>query len=95
MRTSDGPGGVQHEACSQTDEIIRKWTGKLGTSGNFRVALPEIAAVDDPAMLKRIFEVVIPDQERHRMRRNQPYWQAFAANPSGKLILERLSLKLN
>ncbi len=81
---------------SPGDALIAKWRGKLTTSGNFVAALPELAALDD-AELKRVFEAVIPEQERRRTRKNNPYWQSFTSGrqgEAGKKILARLGLKL-
>jgi hypothetical protein len=83
---------------SEEEELIAKWRGKLATTGNFTIALPEIAAVEDEAMLRRIFEAVIPEGERRRSRKNQPYWQSFTSGrhgQAGKKILERLGLGLS
>jgi hypothetical protein len=82
---------------SQEEELIAKWRGKLATTGNFAIALPEFSAVEDPATLRRIFEAVIPESERRRLRKNQPYWQSFTSGrhgQAGKKILERLGLRL-
>jgi CRISPR type III-B/RAMP module RAMP protein Cmr6 len=82
---------------SQEEELIAKWRGKLATTGNFTIALPELSAVEDPATLRRIFEAVIPASERRRLRKNQPYWQSFTSGrhgQAGKKILERLGLRL-
>jgi CRISPR type III-B/RAMP module RAMP protein Cmr6 len=82
---------------SPADAFIAKWRGKLGNSGNFVAALPELAALADDAELKRAFEAVIPENERRRLRKNNPYWQSFTSGrhgEAGKKILARLGLKL-
>lgn len=84
-------------SLSQEEELIAKWRGKLATTGNFTIALPELAVVEDGATLRRIFEAVIPEGERRRLRRNQPYWQSFTSGrhgQAGRKILERLGLRL-
>jgi len=82
---------------SPADAFIAKWRGKLATTGNFPAALPELAALADDAELKRAFEAVIPENERRRLRKNNPYWQSFTSGrhgEAGKKILARLGLKL-
>jgi CRISPR type III-B/RAMP module RAMP protein Cmr6 len=82
---------------SPADAFIDKWRGKLTTTGNFAVALPELLALADDAELKRAFEAVIPENERRRLRKNHPYWQSFTSGrhgEAGKKILTRLGLKL-
>lgn len=94
---NDRARGAASTTSSQEEEMIAKWRGKLVTTGNFTVALPEMAAVEDLAALRRIFEAVIPDGERRRLRKNQPYWQSFTSGrhgQAGKKILERLGLRL-
>lgn len=83
---------------SPADAFIRKWRGGLSTKSNFVVALPELVAIADDEDLKRAFETVIPDAERRRLRRNNPYWQAFTNGKhaeAGRSILQRLRLELN
>jgi len=82
---------------SPADAFIAKWRGKLTSTGNFVAALPELAALADEADLKRAFEAVIPESERGRLRKNNPYWQSFTSGrhgEAGKKILARLGLKL-
>jgi len=83
---------------SPDQQIITKWFGKLNTAGNFPVALPEIAGLADDAVLKKVFEAVIPETERRKLVsnpkwKNQPYWQSFLNGKhteSAKKILTRL-----
>ena len=80
------------------DELIAKWANKLNTSGNFPVALPEIVALADDVVLKKVFEAVIPENERRKLThnpkwKNQPYWQSFLNGrhtESARKILTRL-----
>jgi CRISPR type III-B/RAMP module RAMP protein Cmr6 len=84
-------------ASSPEDELIAKWRGKLATPANFPVALSEIAALEDLSKLRLVFEAVIPEGERRRLRKNQPYWQSFTSGrhgEAGKKILLRLGLRL-
>lgn len=94
---TSGTAGTIAAPTSPVDTLIAKWRGKLATTGNFVVALPEIAALADDADLKRVFEAVIPEQERRRNRKNHPYWQSFTSGrhgEAGKKILARLGFKL-
>jgi hypothetical protein len=82
---------------SPVDAIIQKWRGKLNTSGNFPAALPELAALTDDAELRRAFEAVIPEQERRKHRKGNPYWQSFTSGKHGEIgkrILARLKFTL-
>ncbi len=91
------PTPVPAAPASLGDALITKWRDKLTTSGNFIAALPELAALADDAELKRVFEAVIPEQERRRTRKNNPYWQSFTSGKhgaAGQKILARLGLKL-
>lgn len=83
---------------SPEQQIITKWIGKLNAAGNFPVALPEIAGLVDDAILKEVFEAVIPETERRKLVSNPkwkglPYWQSFMNGrhtESAKKILFRL-----
>lgn len=83
---------------SPEEKIIATWSGKLNTAGNFPVALPAIAGLADDAVLKKVFEAVIPEAERRKLVsnpkwKNQPYWQSFLNGKhteSAKKILTRL-----
>jgi hypothetical protein len=83
---------------SFADAIIVKWRGKLATSGNFIAALPEMLALPDDADLKRVFEALIPENERRRNRKVSPYWQSFTSGKhgeTGKKILARIKFNLS
>ncbi len=79
-------------SASPADTVIVKWK-ILSNSSNFRVALPEIAALDGEE-LKKAFDALIPQNERNRMKKQSPYWQAFANYESGKAILKKLGKQL-
>lgn len=88
---------VSTAPVSPADSLILKWRGKLSATGNFPAALPEIAALAEDSDLKRVFEAVIPEQERRRNPKNNPYWQSFTSGrhaQAGKTILGRLNFKL-
>jgi len=83
---------------SPEEQIVKTWGGKLSTAGNFPVALPLVAGLADDAVLKKVFEAVIPEAERRKLVSNpkwksQPYWQSFLNGKHGesaKKILTRL-----
>lgn len=82
---------------SPADAVIAKWRGKLATTGNFIAAFPEMLALTEDDDLKRVFEEVIPDNERRRNRKGNPYWQSFTSGKHGeygKKILARLKFNL-
>ncbi|MFO1498739.1 MAG: type III-B CRISPR module RAMP protein Cmr6 [Verrucomicrobiota bacterium] len=84
-------------SSSQAEVTIKKWRGRLSTKDNFPAALPELAELKDDADLQRAFETLIPEQERRRNRRNNPYWQSFTSGrhaDAGKRILSRLKFNL-
>lgn len=62
------------------------------TTGNFPALFPRLKGIADDAMLKRIFNAVIPAQELRNTRLNSPYWQSFKSKPDGVAILRRLGL---
>lgn len=96
-KTKPASNGTGTAAPSPADALIAKWRGKLATNGNFPVALPEIAALSDDAELKRVFEAVIPEQERRRNKKTNPYWQSFTNGrhgEAGRKILARVGFKL-
>lgn len=75
--------------------LASKWRGKLTTTDNFRVALPELAGVEDDGILGRVFEAVIPAHERNNLVKRNRYWQSFCGRPEGAKIFQRLSLSLH
>lgn len=85
------------QALSPADALIAKWRGKLAVTGNFIAALPELAGLADDAELKRVFEAVIPEGERRRNRKNNPYWQSFTSGrhgEAGKRVLARVGFQV-
>jgi CRISPR-associated protein Cmr6 len=82
---------------SAVDEIIDQFK-TLKTKDNFPAALPKMNALVSEADLRRAFEALVPVNERNRLRKTNPYWQAFTsgkAGADGQKILARLGLKLN
>lgn len=73
---------------------IVAWRGKGHERGNFRVMLPALAAIPDTATLEAALPSIVGEQAWRQFRRTDRYWQAFAANPHGKAILDRLTRKL-
>lgn len=73
---------------------IIAWRGKGHERGNFRVMLPALAAIPDTATLEAALPSIVGAQAWRQFRRTDRYWQAFAANPHGKAILDRLTRKL-
>jgi len=83
--------------ASPADALINKWRGKLATNGNFPAALPELLELADDAELRRAFEAVIPEAERRKNRKGNPYWQSFTSGRHGEIgkkILARLKFNL-
>lgn len=77
-------------------EIVARFRS-LASKENFVAALPLMADLADDADLRKVFETLVPPQERNRLRKNNPYWQAFTsgrAGTSGQRILARLGIKL-
>jgi CRISPR type III-B/RAMP module RAMP protein Cmr6 len=77
------------------DKIIDRFKS-LATRDNFPAALPLLATLPD-AELRRAFEALVPANERSRLLKKSPYWQAFTsgkAGGDGQKILSRLGLKL-
>ena len=68
---------------------------KLDNTGNFRVALPELATIENPTVLREVFDAVFPALERQNLKRRNPYWQALESRPDGKTILQRLEITLS
>jgi hypothetical protein len=56
--------------------------------------LPDLAAIEDAQELRRIFDAVIPQAERSRLRKSNRYWQSFVSHPDGRKILRRLAICL-
>lgn len=86
---------VVEPAKSKTDTIIQRFKS-LATKDNFPVALPQMAALTDPE-LRVVFNALVPANERTRLKKGNPYWQAFTsgkAGADGQNILRRLELKL-
>jgi CRISPR type III-B/RAMP module RAMP protein Cmr6 len=98
LATAPSPtaGGTQVSSASPADQIIAQFKN-LNTKANFPAALPQLAALADTADLKRAFETLIPASERTKLRKTNPYWQAFTsgkAGADGQKILARLNIKL-
>jgi hypothetical protein len=82
--------------ASPADQLIARFKS-LSTKDNFPAALPQMAALPADAELRRAFEALVPAHERAKLRKNNPYWQAFTsgkAGTDGQKILARLGLKL-
>ncbi len=82
--------------ASPADQLIARFKS-LGTKDNFPAALPLMAALPGDTDLRRAFETLVPAHERAKLRKNNPYWQAFTsgkAGTDGQKILTRLGLKL-
>ncbi len=87
---------VRTTAATPATEVVTLFKS-LANKDNFPGALPRLAALDD-ANLRQAFESLVPANERKRLRKNSPYWQAFTsgrAGTSGQQILARLGLKLS
>jgi CRISPR type III-B/RAMP module RAMP protein Cmr6 len=83
--------------ASPVDQIAARFKN-LNTKDNFAAALPQMVALESDTDLRRAFESLIPAAERNKLRKNNPYWQAFTsgkAGANGQKILARLGLKLN
>ncbi len=84
-------------SASPVDQLVARFKN-LNTKDNFPAALPQLAALASEADLRRAFETLVPANERNKLRKNNPYWQAFTsgkAGADGQKILARLGLKLN
>ena len=73
--------------------LITQWRGKT-QPGNFRAFRPLLAKLENTEELSRVFYAIIPSQELHRLRKNNPYWQSFQSHPEGQAILKRLGIAL-
>jgi len=83
-------------SASPADQLIARYRS-LPTKDNFPAALPQMAALPDDPDLRRAFGALVPGHERARLRKTNPYWQAFTsgkAGTDGQKILARLGLKL-
>lgn len=83
--------------ASPVDQLIARFKN-LNTKDNFAAALPQMAALTVDADLRRAFESLVPAAERNRLRKKNPYWQAFTsgkAGADGQKILARLGLKVD
>ena len=84
------------EAASPADGIIARFRS-LNSKDNFPAALPQMVALQADAELRGAFEALVPVNERARLRKSNPYWQAFTsgrAGADGRKILARLGLNL-
>ena len=75
---------------------IAKWRGHGNERGNFRVMLPELAAISDATVLEAALPSIVGEQNWRNYQRKgtkDPFWQAFASRPEGNAILARLSSK--
>jgi len=91
------PAPKPAEPDSPLQTFLKNWSGRLNTKDNFPVALPEMLQLPD-ADLKQAFEKTIPEQERRKLKKNNPYWQSFTSGKhaeAGKKILQRLGLTLS
>jgi CRISPR-associated protein Cmr6 len=82
--------------ASPVDQLIARFKN-LNTKDNFAAALPQLAGLANDAELRRAFETLVPANERNRLRKSNPYWQAFTsgkAGADGQKIFARLGLKL-
>jgi CRISPR type III-B/RAMP module RAMP protein Cmr6 len=83
--------------ASPADQLVARFKN-LNTKDNFPAALPQMAALASEADLRRVFETLVPANERNKLRKSNPYWQAFTsgkAGADGQKILVRLGLKLS
>jgi CRISPR-associated protein Cmr6 len=91
--TSAVPGSP----ASPVDQLVARFKN-LNTKDNFAAALPQMAALTSDADLRSAFEKLVPASERGKLRKGNPYWQAFTsgkAGADGQKILARLGIKLN
>jgi CRISPR type III-B/RAMP module RAMP protein Cmr6 len=85
-------------SASPADPLVAELARLLKSTANFAVGIPKLAALADDAVLRRVFEATVPEFERRRLRRNNPYWQSFTSGrhaEAGKKILQRLGLTLS
>ena len=84
------------EPRSPLDQLVSKFKN-LNNKDNFPAALPQMVALVSEADLRSAFEKLVPESERRKLRKNNPYWQSFTsgkAGASGLQILNRLGIKL-
>lgn len=96
VTSAGGAATVPTAPASPVDQLIARFRN-LNTKDNFPAALPQMAALVGEADLRRAFETLVPANERSKLRKNNPYWQAFTsgkAGADGQKILTRLGLKL-
>lgn len=74
------------------EKLIRELRRLATTTANFPALFPRLNAITDEALLKRIFNAVIPAQELRNARLNSPYWQSFKSKADGAAILRRVGL---
>ncbi|MBM3838175.1 MAG: type III-B CRISPR module RAMP protein Cmr6 [Verrucomicrobia bacterium] len=90
---TQGTGETLSSRQPSEHPLIRQWRGRA-TRENFPAILPQLAAIGDVEELRRLFEAIIPENERHRLRTSNPYWQSFRSRPQGQQILQRLGIQL-
>ncbi len=82
--------------ASPLDQLVSRFKN-LNTKDNFPAALPQMVALVSEADLRSAFDRLVPESERRKLRKNNPYWQSFTsgkAGPDGQKILTRLGIKL-
>lgn len=96
--TASGTNTVSETQQSASDRLLAKFGSKcLENNANFPVVLQELAAVQDETELRQIFETICPASQRHRLKKNNPFWQSFTSGKhgdAGRSILRRLGLEL-
>ena len=73
---------------------------ELNTISNFPAGLPELQSLTENAALNcdGAFEALVPEQERRKNRKGNPYWQSFTSGKHGEIgrnILARLKFTLS
>lgn len=91
--SASSPGAASSTPLAKEHPVVAQWRGKTQPA-NFRAFRPALAALNDDAELKRVFDAIMPAAELARLRRANPYWQSFSAHPEGAAILKRLKLEL-
>lgn len=84
-------------AVALPPELEKYGPTALSNPANFRVSIPALQSIQDDAQMKKAFDLLVPDQERRRLQRNNRYWQSFTSGKhgeDGKKILKRLGLEL-